>query len=60
MSKYRYDIWLEDGDIVYVPTSDIAKRADYIEYVWTRGIRAVGGFTSTAGYTVSDTVNWLP
>lgn len=60
MNKYRYDIWLEDGDIVYVPTSDIAKRADYIEYVWTRGIRAVGGFTSTAGYTVSETVNWLP
>jgi len=56
MDKYRYDIWLEDGDVVYVPTTEIAKRADYIEYVWTRGIRAVGGFGSSAtvGYTFSN------
>jgi len=58
-SKYRYDVWLEDGDIVYVPTAEIAKRADYIEYVWTRGIRAVGGFSSSAGYTAGDAVDWL-
>jgi len=57
--KHRYDIWLEDGDIVYVPTSEIAKRADYIEYVWTRGIRAVGGFSSQATYNVNDTVDWV-
>jgi polysaccharide export outer membrane protein len=57
MSKSRYDVWLEDGDIIYVPTSDIARRADYIDYVWTRGIRAVLGFTST--YTAADTVDWL-
>jgi len=57
--KHRYDIWLEDGDIVYVPTSDIAKRADYIDYVWTRGIRAVGGFTSQASYSATDAVDWL-
>lgn len=57
MSGYRYDIWLEDGDIVYVPTSNIAKRADYIEYVWARGIRAVGGFSSF--YGISDDVDWL-
>lgn len=58
-SKHRYDLWLEDGDIVYVPTSTIAKRADYIEYVWTRGIRAVTGFTSSMNYSISDTVDWL-
>ncbi len=59
MSKYRYDIWLEDGDIIYVPTTKVARRADYIEYVWTRGIRAVGGFTSSAGYSAADSVDWL-
>jgi len=58
-SMYRYDLYLEDGDLVYVPTNAIAKRADYIEYVWTRGIRAVGGFTSSASYTVSDAVDWV-
>ncbi len=57
--NHRFDIWLEDGDIVYVPTNAIAKRADYIEYVWTRGIRAVGGFSSSASYTATDVVDWL-
>lgn len=59
MGKYRYDIWLEDGDMVYVPTSAIAKRADYIDYVWTRGIRAISGFTTYVGYTPGDAVDWL-
>jgi len=60
-SKHRYDIWLEDGDVVYVPTSKIARRADYIEYVWTRGIRAVTGHSSSVGinYSASEAVNWL-
>ena len=57
--NYRYDVWLEDGDILYVPTTEIAKRADYIEYVWTKGIRAIGGFTSSASYSVTDAVDWI-
>jgi len=56
----RYDVWLEDGDVIYVPTSDIAKRADYIEYVWVRSIRAVPGFNSSANYNANDFVNWIP
>jgi polysaccharide export outer membrane protein len=59
-NNFRYDVWLEDGDILYVPTAEIAKRADYIDYVWTRGIRAVGGFTSAASYNMGDTVNFIP
>ena len=58
-NNYRYDIWLEDGDIIYVPTSRIARRADFIEYVWTRGIRAVPGFSSDASYVVGDSVDWM-
>ncbi len=56
----RYDIWLEDGDIIYVPTSEIARRADYIDYVWARSIRNVGGFSSSAAYTMGDAVNFIP
>lgn len=56
-SKHRYDIWLEDGDVIYVPTSEIAKRADYIDLVWTRGIRAVTNHAFT--YTAGDAVDWL-
>jgi polysaccharide export outer membrane protein len=55
----RYDIWLEDGDVIYVPTTEIAKRADYIEYVWVRSIRAVPGFTSSAAYNMNDAVNFI-
>lgn len=56
----RYDIWLEDGDIIYVPTTVIAQRADYIEYVWAKSIRNVGGFSSSAAYTMGDAVDFIP
>jgi len=58
-TEFRRDIWLKDGDVIYVPTKTIAKRADYIEYVWTRSIYAVLPFSSTANYTVGDSVDWL-
>ena len=56
-SKYRYDIWLEDGDVIYVPTSEIAKRADYIDLVWTRGIRAITNHSFS--YAATDVVDWI-
>lgn len=46
-SRERYDVWLADGDIIYVPTTKTAKRSDYLDYVWTSSIRAVGGFASS-------------
>ncbi|MCK5114066.1 MAG: polysaccharide biosynthesis/export family protein [Phycisphaerae bacterium] len=58
-AKFRYDVWLEDGDIVYVPTTALAKRADYIEYVWTRGIYAIVPITFSANYAAQDAVDWL-
>jgi polysaccharide biosynthesis/export protein len=58
---FRYDIWLQDGDVVYVPTTKLAKRADYIEYVWTRGIYSVVpiSYGLNASYSAVDTVDWL-
>ncbi len=60
-AKYRNDLWLEDGDVIYVPTKTIAKRADYIEYVWTKGIYAVVPmqYNMTANYNAVDNVDWL-
>ncbi|MBS3821679.1 MAG: hypothetical protein GVY16_06445 [Planctomycetes bacterium] len=61
-SVYRHDVWLEDGDIVYVPTKEIAERADYIEYVWTRGVYSVFPISFSAvlwDYSTSDAVDWL-
>ncbi len=48
-SKPCHDVWLEDGDIIYVPTTKVAKRSDYIDYVWTHGIRTAGDFSGSAG-----------
>ena len=48
-SKPRHDVWLEDGDIIYVPTTKAAKRPDYVDYVWTHGIRAAGDFAGSDG-----------
>lgn len=62
MSIYKNDIWLQDGDIIYVPTKAIAERADYIEYVWTRGIYGVFPISFSAvmwDYGVTDSVDWL-
>ncbi len=56
---YRHDIYLEDGDIIYVPSTEIARRADFIELVWVRGIRAVMGTTTSINYTAGDSVDWL-
>lgn len=60
-AKFKNDVWLEDGDVIYVPTKTIAKRADYIEYVWTKGIYAVVPmqYNVTANYNAVDNVDWL-
>jgi polysaccharide export outer membrane protein len=60
-AKFRHDVWLEDGDLIYVPTKELARRADYIEYVWTRGIYAVVpiSYSMSANYSVVDVVDWL-
>jgi polysaccharide export outer membrane protein len=62
MSVYRHDVWLQDGDIIFVPTKAIAERADYIEYVWTRGIYGVFPISFSAvlwDYGTTDAVDWL-
>jgi polysaccharide export outer membrane protein len=58
-SEFRRDIWLKDGDVIFIPTKKIARRADYIEYVWTRGIYGVLPFSVSAQYTAGDAVDWL-
>lgn len=39
--RVRVDPWLADGDIVYVPTTDLARTGDWIDQVFLRGLRAV-------------------
>lgn len=46
---FRHDPYLADGDIVYVPASDLAKSADWIDLVFTKGIRSVFPYSGVVG-----------
>ena len=46
---YRYDPYLADGDIIYVPSTLLAQTNDWIDQVFTRGIRAVFPYSGYVG-----------
>ena len=48
-SRFRYDLYLDDGDIVYVPPTDLAKATDWIDQVFTKGIRSVFPYSGVVG-----------
>ena len=48
-SRYRYDTYLADGDIIYVPPTALAVANDWIDQVFTRGIRAVFPYNGYVG-----------
>ncbi|MCG3181306.1 MAG: hypothetical protein BIFFINMI_03686 [Phycisphaerae bacterium] len=56
-AKHLYDPFLKDDDIIYVPSNQLAKNADWIDMVFTRGLRAIGGFSSS--YGISDAADWV-
>ena len=48
-SVYRHDPYLEDGDIIYVPSTLLAQTNDWIDMVFTNGIRAVFPYSGNVG-----------
>lgn len=48
-SVYRHDLYLEDGDIIFVPTTLLAQTNDWIDMVFTNGIRAVLPYSGNVG-----------
>ena len=48
-SLYRHDPYLADGDILYVPPTTLAKANDWIDQVFTRGVRAVFPYSGNVG-----------
>jgi polysaccharide biosynthesis/export protein len=48
-SQFRYDMYLADGDIIYVPPSALAASNDWIDQVFTRGIRSVLPYNAYLG-----------
>ena len=48
-SAWRHDPYLSDGDIIYVPPTALASANDWIDQVFTRGIRAVLPYSGNVG-----------
>ena len=48
-SQFRYDLYLADGDIIYVPPTALAQTTDWIDQVFTRGIRSVLPYSANVG-----------
>jgi polysaccharide export outer membrane protein len=48
-SEFRWDMYLADGDIVYVPPTGLAQATDWIDQVFTRGVRAVFPYSGVLG-----------
>jgi polysaccharide export outer membrane protein len=48
-SRWRYDSYLADGDTVYVPPTGLAQTTDWIDQVFTRGIRSVFPYSGVVG-----------
>lgn len=59
-SIYRYDPYLADGDIVYVPSTLLAQTNDWIDQVFTRGIRAVFPYSGYVGMNFGYQVKNAP
>ncbi|MBK8268936.1 MAG: polysaccharide biosynthesis/export family protein [Planctomycetes bacterium] len=59
-AKFRQDIFLEDGDIIYVPPTELAKSNDWIDQVFTRGIRAVMPYSAEIGLDFGYQIRQAP
>ncbi len=57
-SQFRHDIWMQDMDIVYVPKTGLAVFDDWVDQVFTKGIRAILPYSFTTslnfGYELRD------
>ncbi len=51
-SLLSYDIFLEDGDIVYVPRTDIAKFNEWVDQVFNGGLRGIVPYDLTFSYEI--------
>ncbi len=53
-SLLTYDIFLEDGDIVYVPRTDLAKNNEWIDQVFNRGLRGIVPYSISFDYQIKQ------
>src|ERR1043166_4268410 len=48
-SAFRWDMYLADGDVIYVAPTTLAQTTDWIDQVFTRGIRSVFPYSGVVG-----------
>ncbi|HVP13580.1 MAG TPA: polysaccharide biosynthesis/export family protein [Phycisphaerae bacterium] len=48
-SEFRYDMYLADEDVIYVPPTGLAVADDWIDQVFARGVQKVFPFTGILG-----------
>jgi len=48
-SEFRHDLYLADEDYIYVPPTGLAVATDWIDQVFTRGVRAVFPYSGVVG-----------
>lgn len=46
---WRYDVYLSDGDIIWVPPTALAQANDWIDQFFTKGIRSVFPYSGVIG-----------
>ena len=51
-SLLRYDIFLEDGDVIYVPRTDMAKNNIWIDQVFNQGLRGIVPYQLSFDYEI--------
>jgi polysaccharide biosynthesis/export protein len=51
-SQYKNDIWMQDMDVIYVPATGLAQFDDWVDQVFTKGIRSI------VPYSFSTNVNF--
>jgi polysaccharide export outer membrane protein len=49
----RFDPFVQDDDVVYIPSNQLAKNNDWIKQIFTEGIYRVVPWTTSAGFTYS-------
>lgn len=58
-AAHRFDPFVQDDDIVFVPSTQLAKNADWIKIVFTEGIYRVLPWNTTTTYNITDSVRGL-
>lgn len=57
---FRQDVYLEDGDVIYVPPTELARSSEWIDQVFRRKIRTVNPSCSDAGASLGYQIRTTP